>query len=204
MTHDESGARRRRGRRTGRTDTRDSILAAATALFATRSFDQVSTRDIGQAAGVDPAMIHHYFGSKAELFRTTLQAPIDPAKVFGDLAGRTPTEQAQQLIHRAIRVWDSPAGAAIFAVVRNVVSNQRIAALAREFLVVRVVRPIVREHEPDAEQARQREALIVAHMAGILMARYMLQLEPLVSASADDITRWFAPNLERALVAPLD
>ncbi|MGO9658515.1 MAG: helix-turn-helix domain-containing protein, partial [Acidimicrobiales bacterium] len=71
----------RTGRRPGRPGTRQAVLDGARRLFAERGYDGASVRDIAVAAGVDPALVHHYFGTKQELFLSVLGAPVDPAEM---------------------------------------------------------------------------------------------------------------------------
>src|SRR5256885_622978 len=72
----------RTGRRPGNQDTREAIVEAARKAFAERGYDRASIRAIATSAGVDPALVHHYFGTKDELFLATVNAPIDPATIL--------------------------------------------------------------------------------------------------------------------------
>jgi AcrR family transcriptional regulator len=78
---------RRTGRRPGRSDTRAEILAAARAEFAGRGFEGATVRGIARAAGVDPALVHHYFGSKEKVFLAAMEFPVDPAAVIERVLG---------------------------------------------------------------------------------------------------------------------
>ena len=72
----------RTGRRPGNQDTREAIIAAAREAFAEKGYDRASIRAIATGAGVDPALVHHYFGTKDQLFLATVNAPIDPAQIL--------------------------------------------------------------------------------------------------------------------------
>ncbi len=134
---------RRSGRRPGNPDTREAILAAARDAFADKGFDGASIRAIATGAGVDPALVHHYFGTKDQLFLAAMNSPIDPARssrkaVEGDRAGL-----GARLVRMFLTVWDSPAGAAGVALMRSAVSNEWTARLLREFLVTQVMRRVL-------------------------------------------------------------
>ena len=102
----------RSGRRPGNQDTRDAILNAAREAFADRGFDGASIRSIATAAGVDPALVHHYFGTKDQLFLDTVQAPIDPAELIGGVLGEGLGNAGERLVRTMLGVWDGPAGGA--------------------------------------------------------------------------------------------
>ncbi|HEX2418275.1 MAG TPA: helix-turn-helix domain-containing protein, partial [Micromonosporaceae bacterium] len=72
----------RTGRRPGKPDTRQMILAAARDVFAEWGYDRASIRGIAAQAGVDPALVHHYFGNKDSLFQAAIQSPIDPGELL--------------------------------------------------------------------------------------------------------------------------
>jgi len=80
-----SVSQKRPGRPPGPSDTRDRILASARELFARNGIDKTSIRAIASAAGVDAALVHHYFGTKQQLFVAAVRIPIDPMLVIGPL-----------------------------------------------------------------------------------------------------------------------
>ena len=82
-----NSAKPRTGRRPGGKDSRGAILKAAQRLFAERGYDATSVRAVAARARVDPALVLHFFGSKAELFAGSLQLPLDPAEVEALLQG---------------------------------------------------------------------------------------------------------------------
>ncbi|WP_459987959.1 helix-turn-helix domain-containing protein, partial [Mycobacterium avium] len=77
--------RRRRGRPAGSSGSRERILASARELFARNGIRNTSIRAVAAAAGVDSALVHHYFGTKEKLFAAAVQIPIDPMQVIGPL-----------------------------------------------------------------------------------------------------------------------
>jgi len=194
---------RRSGRRPGNQDTRQSILDAARSVFAERGFDNASIRAIAVEAKVDPALVHHYFGTKEKLFLASMNSPINPAALIpAAMAG--PRDQAgERLVALVLSVWDSPAGAAAVALLRSAMSNEWTARLMREFVVTQVLRRAIAELALDDEDASLRAALVASQMAGIAVVRYVLKIEPVASADAETLVRALAPNVQRYLTEPL-
>jgi AcrR family transcriptional regulator len=194
---------RRSGRRPGNQDTKQSILEAARGVFAERGFDQASIRAIAAAAKVDPALVHHYFGTKDKLFLASMNSPFDPAEMVPKaLAG--PREQAgERLIRLVLSVWDSPAGTAALALVRSAMSNEWTARLMREFVVTQVLRRAVSELSMDEAEAPLRASLLATQIAGLIVVRYILKVEPVASADPEELVRIIGPNVQRYLMGDL-
>ncbi|MFG2106770.1 TetR/AcrR family transcriptional regulator [Micromonospora chersina] len=195
---------RRTGRRPGNPDTREAILTAARAAFADRGFDAASIRAIATAAGVDPALVHHYFGTKEELFRATVAIPVDPAELVPRVLAGGRDEVGERLVRTFLAVWDSPVGTAAVALLRSAVSNQWTARLLREFLVTQVLRRVVEQLDLDPAETPLRGALVATQIGGLAMMRYVIRLEPVASASPDTLAATIGPTLQRYLTGPLD
>ncbi|MEU9825954.1 TetR/AcrR family transcriptional regulator [Micromonospora chersina] len=195
---------RRTGRRPGNPDTREAILTAARAAFADRGFDAASIRAIATAAGVDPALVHHYFGTKEELFRATVAIPVDPAELVPRVLAGGPDEVGERLVRTFLAVWDSPVGTAAVALLRSAVSNQWTARLLREFLVTQVLRRVVEQLDLDPAETPLRGALVATQIAGLAMMRYVIRLEPVASASPDTLAATIGPTVQRYLTGDLD
>jgi AcrR family transcriptional regulator len=200
---DELSAPKRRlrptGRRPGNPDTREAVLAAARAAFADRGFDGASIRGIATAAGVDPALVHHYFGSKDKLFLAAVQAPADPEDLLPEVLAGGRDELGRNLLEMFLRVWDGPAQAGGLALVRSAVGSEWTAKLLREFLVARVLRRVVGTLGYPPAERDARGALVGSQLIGLVMARYVLRLEPIASASRDSLVEAYAPTLQRYL-----
>ena len=194
---------RRSGRRPGNQDTKQSILESARTVFAEAGYDKASVRAIAAAAQVDPALIHHYFGTKEKLFLAAMNSPINPAELIPRaMAG--PREQAgERLVALVLSVWDSPAGAAAVALMRSAMSNEWTARLMREFVVTQVLRRAVAELNIDEKEAPVRTALVATQIGGLAMIRYVLKVEPIASSPAEPLVAAIGPAVQRYLTGEL-
>jgi len=194
---------RRSGRRPGNQDTKQSILESARTVFAEAGYDKASVRAIAAAAQVDPALIHHYFGTKEKLFLAAMNSPINPAELIPRaMAG--PREQAgERLVALVLSVWDSPAGAAAVALMRSAMSNEWTARLMREFVVTQVLRRAVAELQIDEKEAPVRTALVATQIGGLAMIRYVLKVEPIASSPPERLVAAIGPAVQRYLTGEL-
>jgi AcrR family transcriptional regulator len=194
---------RRSGRRPGNQDTRAAILDAARTAFAEKGYDKASIRSIAGDAEVDPALVHHYFGTKEQLFLASLNAPINPAELVPQALQGPRDQVGERLVRLVLNVWDSPAGAAALAVFRSALSNEWTARLLREFVVTQVLRKAVAELGLDPAEAPVRSALLATQMAGLIVARYVLRIEPLPSTDPELLVATIGPTVQRYLTGPL-
>jgi AcrR family transcriptional regulator len=190
----------RTGRRKGSPDTRDAILAAARDQFADRGFDGASVRQIATSAGVDPALVHHYFGTKDGLFLATIEAPMDPRQVLSAAVVGPRELVAERLLRAALGVWEHPtAGPSIVALARSAISHDWSARMIREFLTTQILRRVMNELQVPPDEAPTRSALVASQLFGLLMIRHVMKIEPLASASVDTVVAAVAPTMQRYL-----
>jgi AcrR family transcriptional regulator len=200
---DGAPVRRRRGRRPGGEDTRSTLLAAARAEFAERGFDGATVRAIAVRAGVDPAMVNHWFGGKEALFTASLDVPLDPNVLITEVLPGDPHHLGERIVTRFLLIWDHTGGGRpLAAIIRSVASHEVAARMMREFVVRFVARRIVAAVAPDRTELRA--ALCATQLVGLGMVRYVLRLEPLASADHATVVAAVAPNLQRYLTGPLD
>jgi len=199
-------SQRRTGRRPGKQDTREEILAAARDTFADHGYESASIRRIATRAGVDPALVHHYFGTKEDLFRAAAAAPIDPATFFPQIWAGDPEGLGERIVRAFLGVWEDPeTGPAIRATVRRAVADERSAVLLREFFATLVVRRIVHELGADKtpEEGALRASLVASQLFGVALGRYLLRLQPLADLPVETIVTAIAPTVQRYLTADL-
>ena len=193
---------RRAGRRPGDGNTRETILEAARAAFAALGYDRTSIRGIAAEAEVDPALVLHYFGSKEELFVAALELPIQPGEVFarGLAAGR---DQLGSTVVRAfLEAWEPPeTRVRLMAMLRSAMTNEAAMQMIRDLLVRQVFGPITELlGVPDA---RLRATLVGSQFIGLGMMRYVSRLEPLASASIDELVVAVGPTVQRYLTGDI-
>ena len=188
----------RTGRRPGTPDTREAILAVARRRFATRGYEATSLRGIAADAKVDPALLIHYFGTKEGLFTAATGLPVRLSGLLAELDGSSPRESAEALVRGYLRFVDSDQSRnAILALVRSAVSNEKAAALLREFLTAELLSVIA--GWTDRPDAQLRAALVAAQLVGIAMLRHVVRVGPVAQASPDEIVVLVAPVIEQYL-----
>lgn len=188
----------RTGRRRGTPDTRQTIIEVARGKFAERGYDATSVRSIAAEANVDPALVIHYFGTKDGLFVAATGLPDDLPALFAGLAALPRPDFVVALVHGYLGVVDSDASRnSIIALVRSAVSNDKAAAMLREFLTAELL-PVISgfSGRPDA---RLRASLIAAQLIGMAMLRHVLRVEPLASAAPGEIAALAVPAIEQYL-----
>jgi len=193
----------RSGRRPGTSDTKDAILHAARRTFGDRGYDAASIRAIASAASVDPALVHHYFGSKQQLFLAAVNAPIDPGEILSRVIDGDRADLGHRLVRTFVAVWDGPAGIAAAAMLRSAIGNEWAGKLFREFIVTQLLRRVRSELGLDTADAPLRMSLVAGQMAGLAMVRYVLLIEPLASAPAEVIVASIGPTVQRYLIGDL-
>jgi AcrR family transcriptional regulator len=190
-----------RGRRPAGKNTRATLLDAARAEFTERGFDGATVRAIAQRAGVDAAMVNHWFGGKDGLFVAAMEIPVNPEEIVHRIVDGDPQQAAERLLRTFLSVWDTNGGGALTALVRSVASHEQAAQMMRELLSRAVFGPVVSAVAPD--QLELRAALCGTQVVGLGMIRYVIRLEPLASAEHDTVVAAIAPNLQRYLTGVL-
>jgi AcrR family transcriptional regulator len=194
----------RRGRREGTTESREHILAAARRLFAEHGFDGTSLRQIAREARVDPAMVHHFFKGKDELFALSVALPADPAKVLEGVDQYDPQHRAEAIVRAVLRLWESPAQHSLVAFIRGTIGSRAKTLLLREVVTRTIISRIMAGVPGAPAEVAMRGNLVATQMVGIMLVRYVVKLEPLASAAPEDVVRLVAPNVQHYLTGPLD
>ncbi|MET8696661.1 TetR family transcriptional regulator [Streptomyces bauhiniae] len=189
---------RRRGRppRAESGDTRDRILGAAREEFSERGYEKTSVRGIAKAAGVDSALVHHYFGTKEQVFEAAVSVAFAPALAAPDAIAEGPLDSVGERLTRfVLGVWENPATRTpLLAIVRSAVNNDTAAAVFRRLIAAQLLRRIAGRLEvPDAEL---RVELAAAQLVGTAMLRYVIKVEPLASADLEWIVARLAPVVQ--------
>jgi AcrR family transcriptional regulator len=194
----------RRGRREGTTGSRQHILAAARRLFAEHGFEGTSLRQIAREAGVDPAMVHHFFKGKDELFALSVALPADPVQVLEGVDQYDPGHRAEAIVRAVLRLWESPAQHSLVAFLRGTIGSKAKTLLLREVVTRTIISRIMAGVPGAPAEVALRGNLVATQMVGVMLVRYVVKLEPLASASPEDVVRLVAPNVQHYLTGPLE
>nr|MBA2463491.1 TetR/AcrR family transcriptional regulator [Nocardioidaceae bacterium] len=182
-----------RGRRPGGPDTRGQILEAARESFAQRGFGSTTIRAVAAAAGVDPALVHHYFGSKDDLFIAALKIPADPRNIVPTVFSEGVDGAGERLLRVFLGVWEDPAARLpLIALVRTSLGEGGPVNLLREGMLRMVFEPLTSVLPPG--EAEPRAQLVASQLIGLVVGRYLLRLEPLASMTPEELVAWVAPT----------
>ncbi len=191
------GPRRSRGRRGGDSNAASAIHAAAVSLFAEIGYEATSIRAIAARANVDPALVHHYFGTKKQLHATVLGSAATDE--FSDhLLARVVAGEVEPLVRDVLSAWDDTATRpTMLARLRSALDpgpapGDYLAALFR-------ANGDRKRGPQQSEVGHQLVGAVAAALIGMVIARYLLRIDPLASASAEEAVSMWAPTI-RAIV----
>ncbi|AFC44140.1 transcriptional regulator, TetR family protein [Mycobacterium intracellulare ATCC 13950] len=171
-------------------------------MFARNGIRNTSIRAVAASAGVDSALVHHYFGTKEQLFAAAVHIPVDPMDVIGPLREVPVEELGYQIPSMLLPLWDSEIGAAFIATLRSILAGSEINLFRAFIQDVIAVEVGARVDDPPGSGII-RIQFVASQLVGVVMARYILQLEPFASLPAEQVARTIAPNLQRYLTGDL-
>lgn len=197
-----TGGTGRTGRRPGKPDTRRQVLDAAAARFAADGYERTTVRAVAADAGVDPALVHRFFGAKEQLFVAALRLPLSPADLVAALSAGPHGDRGPRVVRTFLEVWDHPeASARLRAVLRSALTDERAARMLREFLLEALLVPLAEAVAPD--RVRLRAGLVGSQLVGLATLRFVLAVEPLASAPPSALEAAVGPTVQRYLTGPL-
>ena len=194
-------ARASRGRRPGAPDTRAEVLTAARESFAEKGFRGTTIRAVAASAGVDPALVHHYFGTKDDLFMAAIKMPVDPRVVLGPAIAAGPDGAGERMLRVFLSVWDNPEHRLPLIGLARGLFDPGGQRLMREGFLPAVLEPI--GVALGLERPEVRMPLLASQVLGLILVRYVLEVEPVASMPTDHVVAIYAPTLQRYLTGPL-
>jgi AcrR family transcriptional regulator len=204
---------RRPGRRAGETRTREAILDAARRSFGEHGYDGATIRGIAADAGVNPALVHHFYGTKEGLFAAAMRLPVLPSEIivraFGAARDRLgadfQTHLGELLVGTMLRVWDVPdVRTAFLGLLRTAATTDQGLAMLREFVTSTILASLVQAAGlGDDAESRFRVTLVASQVVGLGFTRYLMRLEPIASASIEDLVNAIGPSMQRYLTGDL-
>jgi AcrR family transcriptional regulator len=192
------------GRRPGNVDTREEIIAAARVIFADKGYEGASLRAVAREAGVDAALVHHYFDGKAALFTAAMSLPFDPITVKEGVPHDSGFQGAA-VVEGFLTMWDKAegTGSSFASCAAAMATSPNVADAMREFVIARIWNAEPPRPGEDKKQFAQRRALISSQLMGLAFNRYILRMPPLSTATPRAIGRWAGPTIERYMEGSL-
>lgn len=180
--------------------TRAAIVDAARQLFGEVGFERATVRAIAAAAGVDAALVNHHFGGKRQLFVAAHELPFDPADLLADIEETPPDRRGVHIARTYLTMMEAPSSPAL-SMLRTAATNDDAARMLREFITTAFI-----DRDPPiatGPDGARRLALAGAQLIGVAFGRIVLELEPLTSATIDELAESIAPTIQRYLDDPL-
>ncbi|MER6765523.1 MULTISPECIES: TetR/AcrR family transcriptional regulator [Amycolatopsis] len=198
----EDTTARRRGRRPAGQDTRAVLLEAARAVFAENGYERATVRSIAARAGVDAAMVNHWFGGKEGLFaQAVLKLPFEPAELVTVLHDGPIDELGARIVHTFLTRWDGVGGDTFQALIRSIASHEAASTVLREFFSQFFTGLI---SDLGGDRRELRVALCASQLVGMGLIRYVARFSPMVEAEVDTLVAAVAPTLQRYLTGDID
>jgi len=201
------------GRRPGESRTREMILDAARKRFGDHGYDGATIRGIAGDAGVDPALVHHFYGTKERLFAAAMRLPVVPSEIITFVLGAERERLGEEFGSRIgelltgtmLRAWDvADIRTAFLGLLRSAATSEQGVAMLREFVTSTIVASLTQVAGlGDDAEGRFRATLVASQVVGLGFARYVLGLEPLASASTEDLVTAIGPTVQRYLTGDI-
>ncbi|WP_188193555.1 TetR/AcrR family transcriptional regulator [Nonomuraea sp. SYSU D8015] len=188
----------RTGRRPGTSTTREQILAAAAAAFSAGGYEATSMRQVAADAGVDPALVRRFFGSKEQLFGAVMASVFQVEDAVGMLIEGPRSKVGERLAGFVLDLLgDVERPGPLLGLIRSGATSEQAAAVAREFLAKNMLGEVTRSLGVD--HAEMRAALAASQLVGFAITRYAVRADALVTAERSQLVAWLAPTLQRYL-----
>ena len=205
--------RRGPGRRAGESRTREAILDAARRRFGEQGYDGATIRGIAADARVNPALVHHFYGTKERLFAAAMRLPVVPSEIITFALGAERDRLGDEfqprigevLIAAMLRAWDvADIRTAFLGLLRSAATSEQGVAMLREFVTSTILASLIQVAGlGDDAESRYRATLVASQVIGLGFARYVIGLEPLASATTEDLVAAIGPTMQRYLTGDI-
>jgi AcrR family transcriptional regulator len=190
------------GRRPGPNATRGLIADTARKHFAALGYDRTSMRQVALAAGVDPALVAHYFGTKLDLFLAVVELPIDPVALIDHVVSRGADGAGVRLASAVLDVLDDEVRRRpMVGMIRAATAEPEAARLVRDFLTRNLLVPIAQRLE--ADHPEYRAGLVMSQIVGFTLARFIVGIQPLATHPRERVAADLGATLQRYLLGEL-
>jgi AcrR family transcriptional regulator len=174
------------------------ILRQARASFAEHGYAGTTVRAVARAAGVDPALVYHYYDSKEGL----LDAATTPPQSFLDqivTAWQTPQDElGEQLLRRMLRNWEHPDHGPVLQAILQIAGNEPATREKLRAIIEQSMMGPAAQALDDSERLT-RSSLIASQLMGLAFMRYVWKIEPIATMTEDDLAAAIAPTIQRYL-----
>jgi len=197
----------RPGRRSGDSGTSEAIIDAARGQFAEHGYQGATIRGIAGVAGVDPALVHHFYGTKEELFAAAMRLPVLPSEVIAGV----PADGAglgERMVRTALTLWESDGVKDTFlGLLRSAMTSDQAALMLREFVADTILGAIVRvaglDKPGNQAEAEYRASMVATQMIGLAMTRLVLRLPAIAGVTIEELAATAGPVVERYLTGDI-
>ncbi len=190
------------GRRPGPNTTRELIADTARKHFAALGYDRTSMRQVALAAGVDPALVTHYFGTKLDLFLAVVELPIDPVALIDHVVSGDADGAGARLATAVLDVLDDEVRRRpMVGMIRAATAEPEAARLVRDFLTRNLLVPIAQRLETDDPE--YRAGLVMSQIVGVTLARSIVGIQSLAAQPRERIAADLGVTLQRYLLGDL-
>jgi AcrR family transcriptional regulator len=167
-------------------------------MFGASGYHAASIRAIAAEAGVDPALVMHYFGTKEDLFAASIRLPLRPAEAAEAILADGIEEAGRNLARLFFGVWEDPGSRdALLAMLRGAFDTEEGARALREFITSALLERVADRLEGD--DPHLRTTLAASHLIGVAVLRYVVGFEPLRDAPVDRLVGEVAPRIQTYL-----
>jgi AcrR family transcriptional regulator len=201
------------GRRPGESRTREAILDAARRRFGEQGYDGATIRGIAADAGVNPALVHHFYGTKERLFAAAMRLPAVPSEIITLVLGAERDRLGEEfdrrlgeiLVGTLLRTWDvADIRTAFLGLLRSAATTEQGVVMLREFVTSTILASLTQVAGlGDDAEGRYRATLVASQVVGLGFARYVLGLEPLTAATTEDLVAAIGPTVQRYLTGDI-
>lgn len=190
-----------RGRRPGSSETRSAILTAANRSFMEKGYEATTIRGVARAAGVDPALVHYYFGDKTRLLLHSARIGFDPTAMIARIAAAGPRGVGVRAIRAATALWESRAGTTLIEAIN---ADARVLPSIGAVVSDAVQSEFAAMTSRPPDELRHATAQVQVILSGILAGRYIARVSPLADLTREEVVRLFAPSVQRIIDAQVD
>jgi AcrR family transcriptional regulator len=190
----------RRGRRPGANTTRQAILDAARARFATEGFAATTIRRVAADAAVNASLVMQFFTSKDELFAAVMSISPKSLMRFNTLFDGPDERLGERVVRAYLEVWegDPEDSEPLMAMLRGAIVNAQAASQLREFIQARLLEGMRTRHV-DNPDAALRAGLASSMLVGLVVGRRLVGVPILAEADTETLVALVAPAIQSVL-----